>query len=506
MKTNNDSITNSIGSDENGSIKERGLLIPLLVISTAQLMLVLDDSISNIALPSLQKELAISAANLPWVINSYILAFGALLLFGGRAGDLFGRRKVFQIGIGIFTIASLLSGLAMNGEFLIMARAIQGIGAALSAPNALALIATTFPAGKPRATAFAVYGAMSGLGIIVGLLLGGFLTGTLGWRWVFFITVPIGLAVLMGTKHLIEAERHSGQLDVAGAVTGTAGMAALVYAITHSGEHGWSNNITVSMLSAAVILLFVFLKLQSRGKDPLLPLGLFKDRNRSGSYLGMMLVSFAPMGALFITTLYMQLVLNYLPLKTGLALLPFSFGIILSAGITSKLVAKIRPRILIGTGMLIAAASSWLLSNLGLDANYFVHIMPALFATAFGFIMSLLPMAMTAVNNVRSEDSGIASALFNSSQQIGVALGLAILSTVAVTTTQARMPNALVALQQARSVSDEAMFKSAATALVDGYSMAFLALAIILVGAAVMSTMLINVKAEDLKESDVPIV
>lgn len=276
-----------------------GTLIPLLVIATAQLMLVLDDSIANIALPTIQNELGISAAHLPWVINAYILAFGGLLLFGGRMGDLFGRRRLLQAGMVIFTGASLLAGLADSGAWLIAARGLQGIGAAMTAPNALALIATSFPEGKPRNSAMAVYGAMSGLGIVAGLLLGGVLTDLLGWRWVFYINVPIGLLVLAGSRALVEAELHHGRLNLTGALISVGGVVALVYGITRGGEHGWQHGVTLGAFAVAAILLPLFVLTQARSRDPLLPLDLFKSRNRTGSYAAMLLLAFGPMGAFY---------------------------------------------------------------------------------------------------------------------------------------------------------------------------------------------------------------
>lgn len=331
----------------------RGLGLSLLVIATAQLMLVLDDTIANIALPSIQRELDVPAAILPWVINAYILAFGGLLLFGGRVGDLFGRRRVFRAGLVLFTLASLLGGLGLNAEMLIGARALQGLGAALTAPNALALIATNFPVGKPRNSAMAVYGAMSALGITIGVLLGGVLTGTLGWRWVFFINIPIGLAVLAGSGFLAEGERNPGRLDVPGALTGTGAMVALTRGITHAAEQGWGNMVTLGALGAALILAVVFLWLQARGSNPMLPLGLFRDRNRSGSYATMLFVGAGLMGTFYLLALYLQQVLGFSPLQAGIASLPFSAGIILGAGISSKLVEHLAPRLVAGPGLVL---------------------------------------------------------------------------------------------------------------------------------------------------------
>jgi MFS family permease len=283
-----------------GSPAGRRLGLSLLVIATAQLMLVLDDSIANIALPSIQADLGVSAANLPWVINAYVLVFGALLLFGGRVGDLFGRRRVLRIGLAVFVAASLLGGLAPNTGLLIAARALQGLGAALAAPNALALIATTFPIGKPRNSAMAVYGAMSAVGIVAGVLLGGALTGLLDWRWVFFINIPIGLAVLAGTGALPEGGRGRGRLDIPGAVSGTGAMVGLVYGITRAGEHGWTDAVTQAAFAVAAVLLAVFLMLQARTDLPLLPLGLFADRNRAGSYATILFIGAGLMGSFYL--------------------------------------------------------------------------------------------------------------------------------------------------------------------------------------------------------------
>jgi len=287
------------------------------VIATAQLMLVLDDSIVNIALPSIQQELGIDAVHLPWIVNAYILAFGALLLLGGRIGDLYGRRRALQAGLVIFVLASLVGGLGLNSGALIGARAVQGLGAALVAPNALALIATTFAERKTRDAALALYGAMSGIGIVIGLLLGGVLTGTLGWRWVFFINIPIGILVLLGSRTLVEAERHPGSLDVRGAVLGTSGMVALVYAITRFGEDGFTDPVGLGLIGAALVLLAVFLKTQARSRTPLVPLSLFRDRGRAGAYATMLLLAIGPMGTFYVITLYLQQVQHYSPLQTG---------------------------------------------------------------------------------------------------------------------------------------------------------------------------------------------
>jgi EmrB/QacA subfamily drug resistance transporter len=472
----------------------RRLGLALLVVASAQLMLVLDDSIANIALPSIQNELGIAPASLPWVINAYILAFGGLLLFGGRLGDLYGRRRILQIGIGLFTVSSLVAGLAPAGPVLVAARAVQGLGAALTAPNALALIATTFPAGEARNKALALYGAMSGLGVTVGLLLGGVLTGTLGWRWVFFINIPIGLALLAGTRILVDAPPHTGRLDVPGALTGTGGIAALVFAIIHGGEQGWTDPTTLIAVALAAILLPVFVIIESRSADPMLPLRLFADRNRTGSYLGMLFVSFGPMGTFYLLTLYMQHILQYDPVRTGLAWLPFGAGIILSAGIASKLVAKFAPRVVAVAGILTSTASILWLSTITPDSGYVQHLMVGIFAVAVGFGLSFVPLTLTAVTGVRSEDSGIASALLNAAQQIGVALGIAALSTISVTTTENRLPNALTALYDARTAGNADAVATTSQAIVDGYTAALSSGAIILGAAALIVLLLVTAR------------
>ena len=464
----------------------RALGLSLIVIATAQLMLVLDDTIANIALPSIQRELAVSSATLPWIINAYILAFGGLLLFGGRVGDLLGRRRVFRIGLGVFTVASLLGGLGGSSEQLIAARGLQGIGAALTAPNALALIATTFPVGKPRNSAMAVYGAMSALGITIGVLLGGVLTGLLSWRWVFFINIPIGLAVLAGSGVLVEGQRNAGRLDAPGAITGTGAMVALTYGITHAGEHGWSNLVTVAVLNVAFALAVTFVVLEARHADPMLPLGLFRDRNRSGSYATMLFIGAGLMGTFYLLTLYLQQVLLFSPLWTGMASLPFSAGIILGAAISSKLVERLAPRLVAGPGLLVAAAGMAWLSTVTMASSYAVHILPALFITSLGLGIGAVTMTLTAVHGVAEERAGVASALVNMAQQIGAALGLALLTTVSLSAANTRFPGAATVLQQGVAANDLGVVARAGEALTYGYTTAFLAGAGMLLAAALI--------------------
>lgn len=338
----------------------------------------------------------------------------------------------------------------------------------------------------------AVYGGMSALGIVAGLLLGGVLTSTLGWRWVFFINIPIGLAVLAGSRILSEAELHRGRLDLAGAVTSIAGMSALVYGITRGGEHGWTDSVTFAAFAVAVVLLPLFLFLQARGKSPLLQLHLFNDRNRTGSYLATALLAFGPMGAFYLLTLYMQHIESYSPIAAGLAWLPFAVGLVLGAGISSKLALRLAPRQVAVPGMLIAGGALFWLSRNGQAFDYFGHFMPAAFLLGFGFAMGIVSLTLTAVKGVAAQETGIASALLNASQQIGVAFGLAVLSTVSVTATASRMPDALAALYRAREAGDTSLILSAGDAIIDGYGLGLAAAGVALIIAAVIGLVLVN--------------
>ncbi|WP_456286947.1 MFS transporter [Microbacterium sp. JZ70] len=470
----------------------RRFLVPMLVVSGGQLLIVLNDVIANVGLPAIQADLGMSPAAMPWVVNAYILLFGALLLFGGRLGDQYGRRRLLRIGLVVFIAGALIAGLSTSGTMVILARVLQGIGAALTAPNVLASINSTFPAGKQRNTALALYGAMSGLGVAVGLLVGGVLTGTLGWNWMFYLNIPIGLLLLAGTRSLVEAERHQGRIDIAGAVLGTGAMASLVYAITRGGEHGWADPTTLAFLAAAAILLLVFLVVQSKMKDPMLPLRVFRNRNRAGAYVGMLMVSFGPLGMFYLLNLYLQYVLDFDPLQTGLAWLPFAVGIVFGAGISAKLAAAIAPRWIIGAGMLIAAGGLFSLTFIGTSTSYWGHLLPAILATAFGFALNFVPLTSAAVSSAAPADTGIASALLNAGQQIGTALGMAVTSSIAVAVTAGDLPDALARLTQGRRDGDSTIVAEASEALVHGYTAALAVGAISLVVAAVVTAIVVN--------------
>ncbi len=420
---------------------ERKLGLALLVIAAAQLMLVLDNTIMNVALPSIQSALRLAPSDLNWVITAYALAFGGLLLVGGRAGDLFGRRRVFRIGLVVFTLASLLGGFAPSAATLIGARVVQGVGAAIAAPTALSLLATTFPAGAPRNKALGVYGAMGGLGSVVGLLLGGALTEYLSWRWVLFINVPIAILVLIGTSVLIEGDRDRGGVDLPGAITATLGLGSLVYAINRGNTHGWSDTFTLAFLAVAAVLLIAFLIIQARSSAPMMPPRVLRDRARAGAYLVMFLLGSGMFAMFYFLTLYMQIVKGYSAMRTGLAYLPFVVGIGLAAGgIGPKLLSRASARTVTVTGLLISTAGMAWFSALTPGRNPFIALLPAQLVTGFGLGLAFVTLTIVGVRGVAPQDTGIASGLVNTSQQIGGALGLAILVAIASAVTKGLLP------------------------------------------------------------------
>jgi EmrB/QacA subfamily drug resistance transporter len=449
-------------------------------------MVVLDATIVNVALPSIQRGLHFSRENLVWITTAYSLAFGGLLLFGGRTGDLFGRRRMFFIGIGLFSIASLLGGFAQNDIWLIVTRAAQGAGGAVASPTALALIATNFPEGPSRNRAMGVYAGMSGAGGAVGLLAGGMLTDWASWRWVLFVNVPIGLAVLaLGPRVLRESDTTTGHLDLPGALTVTAGMGLLVYGLTNAATHSWGRTSTVLYLVSAAILLTVFVIVETRTAQPLMPLKIFKDRSRTGAYVIMLCIGASIFAVFFFLTQYLQNILGYSPLKTGVGFLPTAVTIGLVAQVASRLVGRVGVRILLLIGPAFAIGGLYWLSRLGVHGGYASVIGPLL-CIAVGMGLSFVPLTLTAVAGVAPQESGLASALLNTGQQVGGAIGLATLSTVAVEAinSQARK----LASTHAGNVT-LAMQKQA---VVHGYSRAFLVAAGVACLALVISAVFIR--------------
>jgi EmrB/QacA subfamily drug resistance transporter len=436
----------------------RRLGLALLVIATVQLMLVLDATIVSVALPSIQRSLHMAGGDLNWVITAYSLTFGGLLLVGGRAGDILGRKNVFRAGLVIFTAASLLGGLAGTSGLLIAARALQGAGAAITTPTALSLLATTFPAGPARNKALGIYGAMGGLGSVVGLLLGGVLTEYLSWRWVMFINVPFAVVVMIGVSVLVEGDRERGRIDVPGALTAMLGAVALVYGINHGNSAGWSNAVTLSSVVAAALLIVAFVVIERVSSSPMLPPALLRDRGRRGAVL-VMALNGGGMGATFyFLTLYMQTVKSYSPMVTGTGYLPFAFGIGLGAAVIGpQLLARISERAVVATGLVIGIAGTLWFSLLTPSLNPWFALLPAQFVVGMGLGFTFVVLTVVSVRGVDPQDTGIASGLINTSSQLGGAIGLAALVAAALAATRSYLPG-----------------HSAAVAATHGYSVGFL--------------------------------
>jgi len=404
--------------------------LALGVLALAQLMVVLDASIVNIALPHAQADLHITDANRQWVITAYTLAFGGLLLLGGRVADYVGRKKVFLIGLIAFAAASALGGVAPNSGLLFVARALQGAAGALLAPAALSLITVTFTEARERAKAFGVYGAIAGGGSAIGLILGGVLTEYASWRWCLLVNVPIALAAFAAAIPVVRESRAEGKAsyDVPGAVLVTLGLVSLVYGFTKAAEKGvgWSSPTTLSLIGGALVLLALFVLVEHRSKAPLLPLRVPVDRNRGGSYLANLLVGSGLFAMFLFLTFYFQTTLHYSALKAGLAFLPFSGGIILSAGITSQLLPRFGPRRLMLTGLVMSTLGLLYLTQISVTTSWVSHVLPAELLMSLGMGLVFVPLASTALIGVSGHDAGVASALVNTTQQIGGSLGTAL--------------------------------------------------------------------------------
>ncbi|WP_353952788.1 DHA2 family efflux MFS transporter permease subunit [Knoellia sp. S7-12] len=432
----------------------RNLALALVVIATAQLMIVLDASIVTIALPEIQTDLGFSDSNRQWVVTSYALAFGSLLLLGGRLGDLFGRRRMFVAGVILFTLASLLGGFAPNEPLLLASRALQGAGAALASPAALALVNTTFPAGKERNRAMAVYAAMSGAGAAVGLILGGVLT-EIDWRWTFFVNVPIGVFIaLIAPRVLVESDGHDATLDLPGAVLGTGGLFGIVYGLSHAAEPdaSWGDLMTLLPIIGGLALLVAFVLVEARAKHPLLPLRILADRNRATSLFTMLLVGAGMFAMFFFIGLFLQQVLGYSPVKAGLSLLPFSIGVGVGAGIASNLLSRVDPRWIAGAGGLLVTFGMLLFTRLEADSTYASGLLPGILVMSVGMAFLFIPLTLTATARISPNDAGAAASALNTAQQIGGAIGIAALSTVFTSAASDKAKELLAqAMQQAQA-------------------------------------------------------
>jgi EmrB/QacA subfamily drug resistance transporter len=490
----------------------RRLGLALLVIATAQLMVVLDATIVNVALPHIQQALGFSGSGLEWVVNAYAVTFGGLLLLGGRAGDILGRRRVFVFGLLLFSGASLLGGFATSEWWLLTARAIQGAGGAVIAPTALALITTNFPEGRERNRAFGVYAAMAGAGSATGLLLGGVLTTYASWRWVLFVNVPIGILVAAAAPRVLaESPRRPGRIDAAGAVTGTGGIALLVYGLSKAatgpdGVSHWGDAQVLVSLAASVVLLVSFVLIERRSSRPLLPMRVLADRNRSGAYLIMLCISTGLFGLFFFLTLFIQNVLGYSAIRSGIAYLPFAIGVVIASALASQLVPRIGPRPLIVTGTAAVAGGMFWFSRLTEHASYTGQLLGPQLVSSIGLGLVFVPLALVALHKVAEQDSGVASSLLNTAQQVGGAIGLALLGTVAWTTVansvQTQVAHAAAAAAKAGQPLPKPGTPPPASiyyhALTAGFSRAFLVAAGIGLLALLIAIVTIRVRRQDL--------
>jgi EmrB/QacA subfamily drug resistance transporter len=506
-------LVNDPGSPGAEPAGTRRLGLALIVISMAQLMLVLDELIVNTALPHIQRALHFSGTGLEWVVTGYAVTFGGLLMLGGRAGDILGRRRMLSGGILLFTAASLAGGLATTSWLLITARVAQGAGAAAAAPAALSLITVTFPAGKLRTRALGVYAAMTGMGGGVGVVAGGLLTTYASWRWVFFVNVPLGVLLAFGVRAVLpESQRYPRRWDLPGAVTGTAGFALLIYGLTRgaTGPDGishWGDTATVVALVGAAVGLGAFVAIEARSAQPLLPLWIFADRNRAGVYLILLCLASVFFGMFFFLTLFTQVVWGYSALRGGLAYLPFIGGFIVIAGICTRLVSRVGARVPMTIGAALAPASMFWLSRVHEHSHYLTGVcLPLLvFAGTAGLIF--VPLTMTLVAGITDEHAGIASSMFNAGQQVGGAVGLAVIGSVAWTIVNNHVRSQIARIAAGHPAAGHGPVPGSPIyhhALTAGVQVALSMGAAATVLALIVTLVAIRVRREDLPDSPLP--
>ncbi|MFB7835568.1 MFS transporter [Streptomyces sp. NPDC056056] len=468
----------------------------LVFIALAQLMVVLDATIVNIALPSAQQDLGISDGNRQWVITAYALAFGGLLLFGGRIADLWGRKRTFVVGLIGFALASALGGAATGEAMMLGARALQGAFGALLAPAALSLLAVTFTDAKERAKAFGIYGAIAGGGGAVGLILGGFLTEYLNWRWTFFVNIPFAIVAAVGAYLVIRepaGSRNRSTLDIPGVILSTLGLVALVYGFTRAESEGWSDAGTIGMFVGSAVLLAAFVLTEAKVKSPLLPLRVLTDRNRGGVYLSLGLAVIAMFGLFLFLTYYLQVVKGYSPVMTGFAFLPMIAGMIIgSTQIGTRLMTRVPPRLLMAPGFLTAGVGMQLLTQLEIGTSYAGLILPAQLLLGLGMGTAFMPAMSLATHGVDPRDAGVASAMVNTSQQVGGAIGTALLNTIAASATTAYLTD-----NAAGATTPAAQKLLQLQGMVEGYTAAIWWAVGILVASAVIAFTLINTGKPD---------
>lgn len=471
--------------------------IALIIIGIAQLMVVLDATIVNIAMPQAAAELGISQENYQWMITAYALPFGSLLLLGGRIADYVGRKKVMIIALSGFALASALGGAATQAWMLFAARGLQGVFAAALAPAALSLLTVTFTDEKERAKAFAVFGAIAGGGAAVGLLLGGVLTEYLSWHWCLLVNIPIAVGALFAAIPNLKESKTSetGHYDIPGALLGTLGLAALVWGFTRPAVDGWDSLNTWAWIGGAIIVLALFVLWESRSTNPLLPIRIIANKNRGGAYLVGMLVGAGMFSVFLFLTIYLQNILQYSPIKSGFAFLPFSFGVVLGAGVGSALVLKLGPRIVVTVGTLLGAGALFWMSSISPSTTYFGTILPAMVIMAFGMGFIFMSTTNLALVGISSNDSGVASAVVNTTQQIGGSLGTALLSTISATAIAGFLTD------QGAAAADP-LVQVAGT--LHGFGIAFKVASGLFVLAAIIALSMISAKKSDLPVGAAP--
>jgi EmrB/QacA subfamily drug resistance transporter len=454
----------------------------LALIVTAQFMVILDVAIVNVALPSIKADLGFSQASLQWVISAYAIIFGGVLLLGGRLADILGRRRLFVVGLALFSLSSLLCGLAWSEGSLVAFRAVQGLGGALLAPAALSLLMTTFSEGRERNLALGIYGAASGSGAAAGVLLGGVLTSYLHWSWIFFINVPVGIAaialapVLLRDSRADLAHRH---FDLAGAATITSGLMLLVYAMTRASSDGWGTTTTIGLLAASVAFVLAFIAVELRSPHPLLPLRIFRSRTLSVANGAMAAVGAVAFSEFFLLTLYLQDVLHYSPMQSGVAFTAFAGTVVVISNVAQLVVGRIGVRPTLVAGLLLSALSVGLLTGLPVHGHYFFDLFPAFVLGGAGMGLSFVPVTIASLTGVNRADAGVASGLVNTSRQIGGAIGLAAVSAIASSSTNSYLH------------AHRLLAAASAPALDHGFQTALWALTGVLVaGAAIVSTLL----------------
>jgi EmrB/QacA subfamily drug resistance transporter len=456
-------------------VDSRTRWLALLVLCLGDLMIVLDTTIVNVALPSIREDLGFSETSLAWVVNAYLLTFGGFLLLGGRLGDLYGHRRLFLVGIGVFTLASVACGLSTTQGMLVAARAVQGLGGAIVSAVALSLIMTLFIEPAERAKAMGVFGFVMAGGGSIGVLLGGILTDTLDWHWIFLVNVPIGIAVFVLSLRLVPAAGRpapAGRLDLAGAVTVTMSLVVAVYAIVNGNETGWTAAQTLGLLGVAAALMAIFLAIEARVRAPLVPLGLFRLRNVATANVVGVLWAAAMFAWFFLSALYLQLVLGYSPLQVGLAFLPANVIMgVFSVGLSAKLVMRFGIRTPLAAGLLLAAAGLVLFARAPVDGSFAIDVLPSMILLGFGAGMAFNPVLLAAMSDVEPSESGLASGVVNTAFMMGGALGLAVLASLAASRTDSLL-----------AAGDDSV-----SALVGGYHAAFLVGAIFALAAALVA-------------------